>query len=371
MTAEFNISNTDNCTTLSFSGDWIIGQTLPDIDEITQQIPSSTQQLCFQTTDLQDWDALWASCLYQYYLWCQQKNIQFDKDGLPTEAIKLLDIATAVPPKTQIEPSSQNWLANLDFRPWLKKTVATATEQLNFLGEITLAFGRLITGKSQTRFSDCLYFFEQAGPKAIGIVTLISILVGMILAYLGAVQLALFGAEVYVADLVTIGMVREMGALMTAIIMAGRTGAAYAAQLGTMQTNEEIDAVTTLGISPIEFLVMPRMLALIIVMPLLCIYADVLGMLGGALVATGMDITLTQYVSQAQNAATITSVSVGVGKSLVFGLIIAIAGCKAGINSGRNSAAVGNATTKAVVSAIVWLVVADAVINILLSHLKI
>ena len=132
---------------------------------------------------------------------------------------------------------------------------------------------------------------QQAGPAAIGIVTLISVLVGMILAYLGSVQLRQFGAQIYVADLVGIGMVREMAALMTGVIMAGRTGAAYAAQLGTMQTREEIDAIRTLGMSPIEFLVLPRLLALVLVMPLLTLYAGVLGMCGGALVAIGMDVS--------------------------------------------------------------------------------
>ena len=343
----------------------------PTFNTLVKQLGSKPQRLSFDASQLQNWDALWVSRLYQCYLWCQQQNITFAPDKLPEEARKLLQIACAVSPKQQATQSEQGWLASFDCRPWLKQLLETLRGQLTFIGEVTQAGMRMLIGKADTRWHDCLYFFEQAGPKAIGIVTLISVLVGMILAYLGAVQLALFGAEVYVANLVTVGMVREMGALMTAIIMAGRTGAAYAAQLGTMQTNEEIDAVTTLGISPIEFLVMPRMLALIAVMPLLCIYADVLGILGGAFVAMGMDITLIQFISQAQSAASLNSIFVGIGKSIVFGLIIAIAGCKAGINSGRSSAAVGNATTKAVVSAIVWLVVADAIINIILSHLKI
>jgi phospholipid/cholesterol/gamma-HCH transport system permease protein len=218
---------------------------------------------------------------------------------------------------------------------------------------------------------DIFYFVEQCGPQALAIVALISVLVGMILAYLGSVQLRLFGAEVYVANLVAIGMVREMGALMTAVIMAGRTGAAYAAQLGAMQANEEVDAITTLGLSPMEYLVLPRLLALVAVMPLLCVCANVLGLAGGALVAAGMDVGFTQFAAQAREAVSSGDIFAGLFKSLVFGALIAIAGCQAGLRSGRSSAAVGQATTSAVVNAIVYLVVADAALNILYDKLGI
>jgi phospholipid/cholesterol/gamma-HCH transport system permease protein len=160
-----------------------------------------------------------------------------------------------------------------------------------------------------------------------------------------------------------------MGVLMTAIVMAGRTGAAYAAQLGTMQTNEEIDAITTMGVSPIEFLVIPRMLALVAVMPLLTIYADILGIFGGSIVASGMGISPIQYLNEGKTAITFTHIGVGLIKSVVFGILIALAGCRAGINSGRSSAAVGQAATQAVVTAIVYLIVADATINIIFQQL--
>jgi phospholipid/cholesterol/gamma-HCH transport system permease protein len=164
---------------------------------------------------------------------------------------------------------------------------------------------------------------------------------------------------------------REMGALMTAVIMAGRTGAAYAAQLGTMQVNEEVDAITTLGISPVEYLVLPRLLALVAMMPLLCLLANLLGLLGGAVVATGMDVTATAFIHQARDAMTLNHLGTGLFKSLVFGVLIACAGCQAGLQSGRSSAAVGEATTRAVVNAIVCLVIADAGLNIIYDKLDI
>ena len=236
---------------------------------------------------------------------------------------------------------------------------------------MTIALSRLVRGKANTRFSDFWNFCFQAGPNAFAIITLTSVLVGMILGYLGAVQLKQFGAEVYVANLVVIGMLREMGVLMTAVVMAGRTGAAYAAQLGTMQTNEEIDAITTMGISPIEFLVLPRMLALIIIMPLLTIYADILGILGGGIVAGSLGVSPIQYIVQGEAALSFIDVAVGLLKALVFAILIAIAGCRAGINSGRSSAAVGQAATNAVVTALIYLIVADATINIIFQQLSI
>jgi phospholipid/cholesterol/gamma-HCH transport system permease protein len=193
----------------------------------------------------------------------------------------------------------------------------------------------------------------------------------MILAYLGSVQLRQLGAQVYVANLVSLGMVREMGALMTAVIMAGRTGAAYAAQLGTMQVNDEIDALKVMGIPSVEFLVLPRLLALIFVMPLLCIYSDIIGMFGGAIIAGNMDVSLTQYLLQTQAAVDWVDISTGIAKSIFFGMLIATAGCQAGLQCGRNSDAVGMAATNAVVRAIVYLVVADAAFNIVYDKLGI
>jgi phospholipid/cholesterol/gamma-HCH transport system permease protein len=174
---------------------------------------------------------------------------------------------------------------------------------------------------------------------------------------------------VYIANLVALGAVREMGALMTAVIMAGRTGAAYAAQLGAMQANEEIDAITTLGISPLEYLVLPRTLALLAAMPLLCIFADVLCLVGGALVATSMDVSSIAFIHQARSAVGFEDIASGVIKGFVFAVLIATAGCQAGLQSGRSADAVGRATTRAVVNAIIYLVVADAALNIVYDKL--
>jgi phospholipid/cholesterol/gamma-HCH transport system permease protein len=194
----------------------------------------------------------------------------------------------------------------------------------------------------------------------------------MILAFVGAIQLMKFGAQIYTANLVGLGMARQMGAMMTAIIMAGRTGAAFAAQLGTMQVNQEIDAFKTMGISPMEFLVLPRMLALMLMMPLLTLYSDLMGILGGFIVsATVLDLSATVYYQQTVSAITLTDFAIGLVMGTVFGVLVAIAGCLRGMQAGGSAASVGVATTSAVVTSIVFIVVANAIFTVTLNVLGI
>jgi phospholipid/cholesterol/gamma-HCH transport system permease protein len=241
---------------------------------------------------------------------------------------------------------------------------------ITFLGEACLALARFATGRARLRRADLMVTIQEAGPEAFGIVSLISFLVGLILAYVGAVQLRRFGAEIYVADLVGIAMARQMGPIMAGIIVAGRTGAAYAAQLGTMRVNEEVDALQTMGISPVEFLVLPRMLGLIVMMPLLTVYADIVGILGGAVVGTGMlKVGLLPYWTRTWVAVDLADFAVGLISASVFGVLVAVAGCLRGMQSGRSSAAVGLAATSAVVTGIVFIVVADAILTVIYDAL--
>ncbi len=357
---------------LIFSGDWVQGQNPGDFATLRSELLSGhPTRLTADGSSLGDCDSFLMAFLLQCYNHCLEEGIEFTTRDMPEGVTRLLAVATAVPTHQTPTESRPSLLASLNPLQMLHEASNSLKESLGFIGEVTIALSRMLRGKANTRFSDFRDFCYQAGPDAFAIISLISILVGMILAYLGAVQLQQFGAEIYVADLVVIGTLREMGVLMTAIVMAGRTGAAYAAQLGTMQTNEEIDAITTMGISPIEFLVLPRMLALIVIMPLLTLYADLLGIVGGGIVAGGMGISPIQYISQSEGALSFTHVGVGLLKSVVFATLIAVAGCRSGINSGRSSAAVGQAATEAVVTAIVYLIVADAAINILFQQVGI
>jgi phospholipid/cholesterol/gamma-HCH transport system permease protein len=245
-------------------------------------------------------------------------------------------------------------------------------KMLEFIGEATLSFGRLLRGRARVRRTDFFLTLESCGGQALPIVSLISFLVGLILAFVGAIQLLLFGAQIYVADLVGIAMVRLMAAIMTGIVMAGRTGGAFAAQLGTMQVNQEIDALKTLGLSPMDFLVLPRMLALALMMPLLCLYANVMGILGGLVVGVGMlDIGLVQYYNQTVAAVRLWDLGIGIFSGTVFGVIVALAGCMRGMECGRSASAVGDAATSAVVTSIVGIIVSTAVITVICNMLGI
>ncbi|TXS89718.1 MlaE family ABC transporter permease [Parahaliea aestuarii] len=366
------IEDAPHALRLTLSGDWVQAQAIPDFPALRSELLAlSPEQLAVDGSSLGEWDSLLMAFLLQCHSFCSAEQIPFAAHNLPGSANRLLEVATAVPSHQRPQEVRPPLLERLNPLVALRSLWADLRESVAFLGDLGIGLARLVSGRANTRFSDFRHFCYQAGPDAFAIISLTSILVGMILAYLGAVQLKLFGAEIYVADLVLIGMLREMGVLMTAVVMAGRTGAAYAAQLGTMQTNEEIDAITTMGVSPVEFLVLPRVLALLVMLPLLTIYADLLGVIGGAIVAGGMGITMLQYSAQIQDAISLTHFMVGLSKSLVFAVLIAVAGCRSGMQSGRGSAAVGNAATDAVVTAIVYLIVADAAMNIFYQQLGI
>ncbi len=355
---------------LALRGDWTLDRECPDFADVVRQLgEQSPSSVRIDTAELGEWDSALPAFLLHLHRYAGDSGIELDTSGLPEGAQRLLNLATAVPTHVRPEAKTRTLAELLDPREQLEKAWAVIEDHLDFIGQATVALMRFLSGRANTRREDLSSFIYQVGPKAIGIITLTSFLIGMILAYLGAAQLAQFGAQIYVANLVTIGMLREMGALMVAVVLAGRTGAAYAAQLGTMQTREEIDAIVTLGISPVEFLVLPRMIALVLIMPLLVLYANVVGILGGALVASGMDVTLVQFGQQFKQVLAFNHLATGLLKSVIFGLLIAIAGCRAGIQCGRSSAAVGEAATKAVVTSIVYLIVADAAFNILFQEL--
>jgi phospholipid/cholesterol/gamma-HCH transport system permease protein len=285
-------------------------------------------------------------------------------EGLPQGARRLIALALAVPERkgARKEAKRDPFLVRVG-EEGLRFFQSTG-EMVGFIGEAAIAFVNLLRGRARFRSSDFVLFLQECGSEALPIVSLISLLVGMILAFVAAIQLKLFGAQIFVADIVGIAMVRVMAAIMTGIIVAGRTGAAFAAQLGTMQVNEEIDALQTLGVPPMEFLVLPRMLALSLMMPLLCLYADLMGILGGMIVGVFMlDLSFAQYVHETALNMELTYFWVGLFHSFVFGILIALAGCLRGMQCGRSASEVGKAATSAVVTSIVSIVLATAIIT--------
>lgn len=367
MNATFEWRKEQDLNVLYLEGSWTIENTIPEMDDVLKSAQLPTERtLPVNCSKLEGWDSMLVSFLLKLDTCLSEKDIELEKAGLPSGVRGLLHLATAVEERSgaaraeekqsYVTRTGERTLAMLD----------QGAKTISFMGDALICFGRLLVGKANFRKSDLATITQECGPEALPIITVISVLVGMILAFLGAVQLQMFGAQIFVADLVGIGMVREMGALMTGIIMAGRTGAAFAAQLGTMQVNEEIDALKTLGFNPMEFLVLPRMIALILMMPLLTMFANFLGILGGAIVGVGMlDLTVPQYINQTINAITLNALASGLIKSAVFGVLVALAGCMRGMQSGRSASAVGEAATNAVVSGILYIIVSDSLLTII------
>jgi phospholipid/cholesterol/gamma-HCH transport system permease protein len=240
------------------------------------------------------------------------------------------------------------------------------------LGQLLIDLFAFLRGKGRIRGKDFLVLLQATGAQAVPIVSLLSFLTGLIIAFIGVIQLQKFAADIYVADLVGLAITRELGAVMAGVIMAGRTGASFAAQIGSMQVNEEVDALTTFGISPMQFLVVPRVIALVLMMPLLCACADFVAIVGGMVVAVMIsDVSILQYCNQVQAAVDLNDLSVGIFKSAIFGLIIALAGCYRGLNCGRDASSVGQAATSAVVTSITWIVIADALFAVMFHILGI
>jgi phospholipid/cholesterol/gamma-HCH transport system permease protein len=359
---------------VELAGDWRAELGPPDerlLLEVLEREPA-LRRVAFETSGL----TAWSSGLIVFFLQCQELcrtlNRVFDRESLPAGAQRLMELAAvgpANPPSLTVEPTfnlvEKAGVAGL-------RLAKAARANVTFLGESTLALGRWMRGRSKFRQQDALWLTQQCGVDALPIVALIACLVGLILAFVGSVQLVRFGASIYVADLVAIALVREMGCMMTAIIMCGRTGAAFAAQLGTMKVNQELDAFTVFGIPPIDFLVLPRVLALLVMMPLLTVFANLVGIAGGFAVAMLMlDLSVEEYWQETVLALSLAQFSIGLIKSVAFGLIVGLTGCMRGMQCGTDAASVGQATTSAVVTGITWIIVADAVFAVIFNVLGI
>lgn len=368
------VSRKEQTLEAAIIGDWVLDATIPALETVLAQLDDGTgiKRLIFSTESLGRWDSLLMTELIRLINYGVKQGIQVDTTTLPGGIQGLLSLAYAVPERAGARRKETRI-------PWLEiigkgglRIQRDAHALVIFIGEAALSAVALMRGKAHFRWVDLWRYIQDCGPSALPIITLISLLVGLILAFVGSIQLAMFGAQIYIADLVSLGMTREMGGLMAAIIMSGRTGAAYAAQLGTMQVNNEIDALETMGFDPMEFLVLPRILALVLIMPLLCLYADLMGIIGGALVTVNFfDVSLVEYLNRTAGAVHLPDFSVGIIKCAVFGVLIALAGCMRGMQCGRSASDVGDATTSAVVTGIIFIVIADSLMTVMCNRLGI
>lgn len=359
---------------ITIEGDWNLRQVqhggvekvISDLDK-----QGSIASIEFDGTHLGSWDTSLLIFVARVEEWCHQHQVRFGRETLPPNVASLIALSEEVPEsKTgRKERPRENLFSALGNAVLAGKEGVSST--LAFTGEVVLSLGRMLRGKAAFDWRLFWLTMEECSARALPIVGLISFLTGLILAFVGAIQLRQFGAGIFVANLVAVAMNREMGAIMTGVIMAGRTGAAFAAQIGSMKVSEEIDALKTLAISPMDFLVSPRLAALFLMMPLLVLYSDLVGILGGACVGIGMlNITWVQYWNQTIGSFGISDVLTGLVKSAVFGGIVAMAGCQRGMQCGNNAAAVGNAATSAVVVAITWIVASDALIDVVQEVIK-
>lgn len=282
----------------------------------------------------------------------------------------VLDYVLAADPADMAAAGSESGLLRfVAFLGWqVLFVLREARRFLAFIGRVAEAFARALLRPGRIRFTSMVYHMEQAGLNALPIVGLISFLIGVVMAYQGADQLRRFGAEVFVVNLVGVSVLRELGILLTAIVVAGRSGSAFTAQIGSMKVNEEVDAIRTLGLDPIEVLVLPRVAALILTLPLLTFFSDIMGLTGGALMAwVTLDITPFQFFERLHDAVKVSSFIVGMIKAPVFAALIAMVGCYEGLRVKRDAESVGRLTTRSVVQSIFLVIVADAMFSIFFS----
>jgi len=357
---------------INFAGDWSRRQALPEGEELAAALSGDIRRVGFSSDALGAWDTTFLAILTDLFRYCADRGIDVDRSGLPPGVVHLLTLAAAGPEqelasRNHGRPSPLHRIGTFTL-----ETFRDFTAMLTFLGELLLAMGRLAAGRAKFQLRDLWLEIEEVGPRALLIVSVICFLVGLILAYLGADQLRMVQAQIYIADLVAIGMVREVGALMTGIIIAGRTGAAFAAQLGTMQVNEEIDALRTMGISPTDFLVLPRVLALMLMTPLLTLYASFVGILAGMVISnTIFGIGIFEYYSETVRALQFKHFLVGLSKGSVYGAVVAFSGCLRGMQCGRSAEAVGEAATSAVVTGILLITITASIMTIVYYQLGI
>lgn len=357
------------------TGEWSISRGLSSTTELERELEAGSRDiraLTFDCSEVSAYDTSLICCLLRCIAVCREKEIPADLDTLPEDIRRMIELAMS--PRGNTSPAQKPFdESNLFFRigEHVTEMGKSALSQLNFLGETVCAFGNLFRGAARCRMRDTLYFIQRCGVDALPIIALISFITGMILAYIGAMQLEQFGAIIYVVSLIAIAMFREMGVIMTSVIMCGRTGSAFAAQIGSMQSSEEISALRVLGINPVEYLVLPRIIALTLMMPLLTLYSNVVGLLGGFAVVSTMGVTPEQFWNMTVMTMDLDHLFSGLVKSVFFGWLVAWAGCYRGMVAGRNSLAVGEAATAAAVHGITLIVIGDGVFAVLFNILGI
>jgi phospholipid/cholesterol/gamma-HCH transport system permease protein len=367
--------HSDRCgaaTTLRLSGDWTARETgvrtASEVHRILDDAGATTLRI--DTSDIGAWDSALIAFLTMLRDAAANGTTRIDGSEAPEAARRLLALTATSLETIDEEKPPISFLTRIGEAYY--GALAEAVEIAALVGNTALRAAAAFVRRCQTRAADVAVLVREAGPGALAIVAVVNCLIGAILAFVGAMQLRKFGAGIYVANLVGIAVVREMAAIGTAIVMAGRTGGAYAAHLATMQGNEEIDALNVLGVRIFDFLILPRVAALVAMMPLLYLYGAVTGLAGGFAVSLAtLDLTPAQFIGQLRDALDLTQFAIGLTKSVCFAVLVALAACQIGLKAGRSAAAVGHAATSAVVAGIVGVIALDAIFAICANALGI
>lgn len=367
--ADVRVEELSEVVRVTLGGEWSITAEKPDW--MPQKLSRTPKTLEVRlAADIGEWDSSLLLFVHELRSWANDAGVACDLGALPGAVSGMVKQFTLACEQARPEDRSHNFVTAVGLAAtdiWSK-----TQEIARFVGECVLSGVFLARNPRKFRLRDCVEQMQQCGAMALPIVSLIGLLVGLILAYQAAVLMRQFGADIYVADAVGLSMVREMGAMMTAVILAGRTGAAFAATLGNMRANDEIDALETLGIRPVDFLVAPKLVALALMMPLLAIYSCAMGVLGGMFVSlTILDIPPAAYWVETISAIDLSDVFSGLIKSCAFGLLVGLAGCHRGLLADRSAAGVGQAATSAVVMALFLIIVADAIFAVAFNILGI
>lgn len=347
---------------LFLHGDWTTREEAARVTDLPLGA-GHIETLRFDSSDLGRWDSSLLVFLSTLREVLRRRGILFDQKGLPPAACRLLSMLPAEPPPRVFPGRSAGKIERLG--AWFLHGASDLAAITTLVGETTLRTVPALRGRARTRAADLMSCVKDAGIGALPMVALVNVLVGGIVAFVGSLQLRRFGAEIYVSNLIGVMEVREMGPLMTAIVMSGRTGSAYAAEIATMQGTDEIDALRVIGIPIFDYLILPRLTALTAMMPLLFMYAGALGILGGFAVAVYlMNISAGSFITHLRDAVTEKDILLGLAKATAFGSWIAIASCHIGLKAGRSATDVGRAATSAAVSGIVGVIAIDAVFDV-------
>ncbi len=372
--ASFEAKQADGELVIALRGRWTIGLVAAVNSQAAALRPGGARRARFDLTAVEAIDSAgaWVISRTRAALQAAGLDVTIEGGGPAQEALLDKVLAAGLPPPAERHP--HHYFIHIVERigAALIGFFKQGRDLLSFFGAVTIAFLRLFRQPRRIKFVAFIAHIEQTGLNALPIIGLISFLIGVVLAYQGADQLRRFGAQIFTVNLVGVSVLREMGILLTSIIVAGRTGSAFTAQIGTMQVNEEIDAMRTLGLDPLDMLVLPRVMALVVALPLLAFYSDILALTGGGIAAVFLlGMTPTQFITQLNHAVTLNHFLVGISKAPVFAMLISIVGCFEGLRVTGSAESVGRLTTQSVVEGLFLVIVFDAMFSILFSFLHI